>query len=90
MLDILACLCESDGMNTATNSIDTITTDERIADLQEQIDDARERMADAAARILTAASPAEVAKFTARRDYNYAEIGRFTRCIERIGGTTCA
>lgn len=67
-----------------TGDIDTITTDERIADLQEQIDDARERMSDAEARISTAASPAEVAKFSAKRDYNYAEIGRFTRCIERI------
>ena len=67
-----------------TNDNDPITNDERIADLQEQIDDARERMADAEARILTAASPAAVALFTAKRDYNYAEIGRFTRCIERI------
>ena len=69
-----------------TNDNDPITNDERIADLQEQIDDARERMAEAEARILTAASPAEVARFTAKRDYNYAEIGRFTRCIERISG----
>ena len=36
--------------------------------------------------IMMAASPAEVARFTAKRDYNYAEIGRFTRCIERISG----
>lgn len=69
-----------------TDTDDTYTINERIADLQEQIDDARARMSEAEARILTTTSPADVAKFSAKRDYNYAEIGRFTRCIARIRG----
>lgn len=65
---------------------DSMTNSERIADLQEQINDARERMAAAEASMLAAPSPEALAKLTAKRDYNYAEIGRFTRCIERIQG----